>query len=205
MHEDDRARNNWRDPAERSGGPAVHAWRTRMDRPQSLRTPAPSKQTRTKEARRSSGVAYRRRRYTTPVETCIALIMITALGCLNVWVGRRATAGEDRENTKKLWRAGCNWPACTPSPLHADVYMSLSSFAAEEIGQPSGDSRAQHGTNARKCSWRCARPASSIAAAAGRRRQSPKRSRLLPTNAGLPAYLRDSCMPTVSCCAASAR
>jgi hypothetical protein len=38
------------------------------------------------------------------------------------------------------------------------------------------------------------------AAAAGRCRQSPKRLRLLPTNAGF-AYLRYSCMPTVSCAA----
>ena len=32
-HEDSRARNNWRDPTERLGGPAVNAGRILLDRP----------------------------------------------------------------------------------------------------------------------------------------------------------------------------
>lgn len=32
-HEDSRARNNWRDPTERLGGPAVNAGRISTDRP----------------------------------------------------------------------------------------------------------------------------------------------------------------------------
>jgi len=49
----------------------------------------------------------------------------TALGGCNVWVGRRATAGEGRENPKKVSKAGCYWLAPGTSPPHADIYMSF--------------------------------------------------------------------------------
>ena len=61
------------------------------------------------------------------METCIALVVNTALGGCNLWVGRRATAGEGKENPKKLSKDGYYWlaPGTSPSPPHADIYMSF--------------------------------------------------------------------------------
>lgn len=59
------------------------------------------------------------------METCIALVVTTALGGSNLWVGSRATAGEGRENPKKVCKAGYDWLAPGTSPPHADIYMSF--------------------------------------------------------------------------------
>ena len=105
-HEDRRARKNWRDPTERLGGPAVNAGRILTDRPSAFvlrRDCQSSAERRKREARQTQhaehiGAAVGR----AAVETCIALVVTTALGGRNVWVGRRATAGEGRENPKKV-------------------------------------------------------------------------------------------------------
>jgi hypothetical protein len=161
-HEDRRARNNWRDPTERLGGPACNAGRILLNRRSACFASTASKQSWAKEARGSSDTAcrtYRRRRWRAAVETCIVLMATTALG--GSMFG--SEGGPWREKAKKTRRrsqkrAPIGWRG---GPLHLMPTSTCSSvfLAAEEIGQTAGDSRAQCCTNARKSSWRRARPA----------------------------------------------
>lgn len=98
MHADNEARNNWRDPVERLGGPAVNAWRilnARVRCPARMihRRPCTARADLTKERELVTAEHIGAAVGAASVESCIALIVIYSAWRLVSWFGKTGHGG----------------------------------------------------------------------------------------------------------------